>query len=155
MIASMVETRVFFARVRIYYIFVFGRGCEANGDVCGQVCSPSRNSFSTGRRPNSTGVWNFINHVCVHLLVCVVRWRDLSVPRPVNCSSATPSAASRTPCGRWGCPCPGDGPDKWCVRRQTDRQIGRGCIRGTGDEGDGIVIVKRGVMRVVMSVVCG
>ena len=26
------------------------------------VCSPSRNSFSTGRRPNSTQVWNFINH---------------------------------------------------------------------------------------------
>lgn len=26
------------------------------------VCSPSRNSFSTGRRPNSTGVLNFINH---------------------------------------------------------------------------------------------
>ena len=26
------------------------------------VCSPSRNSFSTGRRPNSTKVWNFINH---------------------------------------------------------------------------------------------
>ncbi len=26
------------------------------------VCSPSRNSFSTGRRPNSTGVYNFINH---------------------------------------------------------------------------------------------
>ena len=25
------------------------------------VCSPSRNSFSTGRRPNSTKVWNFIN----------------------------------------------------------------------------------------------
>eukprot|EP00756_Hemistasia_phaeocysticola_P024467 Hpha_TRINITY_DN15950_c1_g11::TRINITY_DN15950_c1_g11_i1::g.70714::m.70714/K01136/IDS; iduronate 2-sulfatase len=26
------------------------------------VCSPSRNSFTTGRRPNSTKVWNFINH---------------------------------------------------------------------------------------------
>ena len=26
------------------------------------VCSPSRNSFSTGRRPNSTKVWNFVNH---------------------------------------------------------------------------------------------
>jgi hypothetical protein len=26
------------------------------------VCSPSRNSFSTGRRPNGTKVWNFINH---------------------------------------------------------------------------------------------
>lgn len=26
------------------------------------VCSPSRNSFTTGRRPNSTRVWNFINH---------------------------------------------------------------------------------------------
>ena len=26
------------------------------------VCSPSRNSFATGRRPNSTKVWNFINH---------------------------------------------------------------------------------------------
>jgi arylsulfatase A-like enzyme len=25
------------------------------------VCSPSRNSFTTGRRPNSTKVWNFIN----------------------------------------------------------------------------------------------
>ena len=25
------------------------------------MCSPSRNSFTTGRRPNSTGVWNFIN----------------------------------------------------------------------------------------------
>ena len=25
------------------------------------VCSPSRNSFTTGRRPNSTQVWNFIN----------------------------------------------------------------------------------------------
>lgn len=26
-----------------------------------QVCSPSRNSFMTGRRPNSTLVWNFYN----------------------------------------------------------------------------------------------
>ena len=26
------------------------------------VCSPSRASFSTGRRPNSTQVWNFLNH---------------------------------------------------------------------------------------------
>eukprot|EP00729_Bicosta_minor_P005442 gene5442-6453_t len=26
------------------------------------VCSPSRNSFMTGRRPNSTMVWNFFNH---------------------------------------------------------------------------------------------
>ena len=25
------------------------------------VCSPSRNSFLTGRRPNSTLVWNFFN----------------------------------------------------------------------------------------------
>ena len=30
------------------------------------VCSPSRNSFTTGRRPNSTKVWNFIN-VCYPL----------------------------------------------------------------------------------------
>ena len=26
------------------------------------VCSPSRNSFMTGRRPNGTLVWNFYNH---------------------------------------------------------------------------------------------
>jgi arylsulfatase A-like enzyme len=26
------------------------------------VCSPSRNSFMTGRRPNGTMVWNFYNH---------------------------------------------------------------------------------------------
>ena len=26
------------------------------------VCAPSRNSFATGRRPNSTRAWNFINH---------------------------------------------------------------------------------------------
>ena len=26
------------------------------------VCSPSRNSFMTGRRPNSTLVWNFFSH---------------------------------------------------------------------------------------------
>jgi len=26
------------------------------------VCSPSRNSFTTGRRPNTTKVWNFVNH---------------------------------------------------------------------------------------------
>ncbi|KAL3917965.1 MAG: hypothetical protein SGPRY_006192, partial [Prymnesium sp.] len=26
------------------------------------VCAPSRNSFITGRRPNSTRSWNFINH---------------------------------------------------------------------------------------------
>ena len=26
------------------------------------VCSPSRMSFSTGRRPNATQTWNFINH---------------------------------------------------------------------------------------------
>jgi hypothetical protein len=26
------------------------------------VCSPSRNSFATGRYPNSTRVWNFIDH---------------------------------------------------------------------------------------------
>ena len=32
----------------------WGAGQEA-------VCSPSRNSFTTGRRPNSTKVWNFIN----------------------------------------------------------------------------------------------
>lgn len=24
------------------------------------VCSPSRNSFATGRRPNTTAVWNFV-----------------------------------------------------------------------------------------------
>ena len=25
------------------------------------VCSPSRNSFATGRRPNTTAVWNFVS----------------------------------------------------------------------------------------------
>jgi hypothetical protein len=27
------------------------------------VCSPSRMSFTTGRRPNSTRAWNFLNHI--------------------------------------------------------------------------------------------
>ena len=27
------------------------------------VCSPSRMSFTTGRRPNSTRSWNFLNHI--------------------------------------------------------------------------------------------
>ena len=26
------------------------------------VCSPSRNSFMSGRRPGTTRVWNFLNH---------------------------------------------------------------------------------------------
>ena len=28
---------------------------------CAQVCSPSRNSYMTGRRPDRTRVWNFLD----------------------------------------------------------------------------------------------
>jgi hypothetical protein len=44
------------------------------------VCSPSRNSFATGRRPNGTKVWN----LCAPRieLVCANSHRDAPPPRP-------------------------------------------------------------------------
>ena len=39
-------------------------GTTFDAAYCQQtVCAPSRMSFSTGRRPNSTRAWNFINHI--------------------------------------------------------------------------------------------
>ena len=39
-------------------------GTTFDAAYCQQtVCAPSRMSFSTGRRPNSTRAWNFLNHI--------------------------------------------------------------------------------------------
>lgn len=46
------------------------------------VCSPSRNSFTTGRRPNATGVYNFINHFRQATCDTQNRWRHAGVAMP-------------------------------------------------------------------------
>ena len=39
-------------------------GTTFDAAYCQQtVCAPSRMSFTTGRRPNSTRAWNFLNHI--------------------------------------------------------------------------------------------
>ena len=54
------------------------------------VCSPSRMSFTTGRRPNSTLTWNFLNH-----------FRQAECPATVANKrfSGTPLAGTRHPAG--------------------------------------------------------
>ena len=40
-------------------------------------CSPSRNSFMSGRRPDATKAWSFVNHFreeAVGAEVCVLFW---------------------------------------------------------------------------------
>eukprot|EP01049_Picozoa_sp_SAG25_P008916 SAG25_NODE_840_length_5120_cov_3.796455_6_plen_148_part_00 len=58
------------------------------------VCSPSRNSFTTGRRPNSTRVWNFIDHLCVPPLR-FTRFREACRCPP--CVSPVPTPNLPTP----------------------------------------------------------
>ena len=53
------------------------------------VCSPSRNSFATGRRPNSTKVWNFINH-----------FRNAECPSKNLMRAGKPRTRSRVPRAR-------------------------------------------------------
>ena len=53
------------------------------------MCSPSRNSFATGRRPNSTKVWNFINH-----------FRNAECPSKNLMRAGKPRTRSRVPCAR-------------------------------------------------------
>lgn len=41
------------------------------------VCSPSRMSFTTGRRPNTTATWNFLNHF--RQAECPTQWNKMKV----------------------------------------------------------------------------
>lgn len=62
------------------------------------VCSPSRMSFSTGRRPNSTKTWNFINHfrcACVCRLVSPAAHHASAPTQHMNANCTT-----RSPTGR-------------------------------------------------------
>ena len=61
------------------------------------VCAPSRMSFTTGRRPNSTRTWNFLNHFrqaeCKTERGVVLTGTPLTTAPPAGCARATE--------GRW------------------------------------------------------